>query len=51
MKEQVDLAFTVDERIADGVYYAGSFRLLKYLLEHPALLEQPISEVPDDVRI
>ncbi|MBE6564619.1 MAG: hypothetical protein E7655_05055 [Ruminococcaceae bacterium] len=51
MKEQVDLAFTVDERIADGVYYAGSFRLLKYLLEHPALLEKPIMEVPDDVRI
>ena len=35
------------ERIADGYYYAKSVRLFKYLLEHPALLERPMSEEVD----
>ena len=43
MRETVDLGLTVDERIADGYYYSKSIRLFKYLLEHPALLEQPIN--------
>ena len=43
MRETVDLGLTVDERIADGDYYSKSIRLFKYLLEHPALLEQPIN--------
>lgn len=37
MQETVDLGLTVDERIADGYYYAKSVRLFKYLLEHPTL--------------
>ena len=44
MQETVDLGLTVDERIADGYYYAKSVRLFKYLLEHPTLLERPLSE-------
>ena len=44
MRETVDLGLTVDERIADGYYYAKSVRLFKYLLEHPTLLERPLSE-------
>ena len=47
MRETVDLGLTVDERIADGYYYAKSVRLFKYLLEHPALLERPMSEEVD----
>ncbi|MCR5826438.1 MAG: hypothetical protein K6G54_07715 [Oscillospiraceae bacterium] len=47
MTETLDLGLTVDERIADGYYYAKSVRLLKFLLEHPALLEQPLSEPVD----
>ena len=43
MRETVDLGLTVDERIADGYYYSKSIRLFKYLLEHPALLEQPMN--------
>ena len=43
MRETVDPGLTVDERIADGYYYSKSIRLFKYLLEHPALLEQPIN--------
>ena len=44
MYESLDLGLTVDERIADGYYYAKSIRLLKYLLEHPDELEKPLAE-------
>ena len=47
MRETVDLGLTVDERIADGYYYSKSIRLFKYLLEHPELLEQPLSAEVD----
>lgn len=39
-----DIGLTIDERIADGYYYAKSVRLLKTLLEHPELLETPLAE-------
>lgn len=44
MKSSIDLGFTVDERISDGFYFAKSVRLMKKLLEHPELLETPLSE-------
>lgn len=44
MKETVDLGLTVDERIADGYYYSKTVRLLKTLLENPALLQMPFCE-------
>lgn len=44
MRETVDLGFTVDERIADGYYYAKSIRLFKHLLAHPELLELPLNQ-------
>lgn len=44
MRMSVDLGLTIDERIADGYYYAKTMRLLKTLLEHPELLEKPLSE-------
>ncbi len=44
MKETVDLGLTIDERLADGYYYAKSIRLLKKLLEQPELLELPLKE-------
>ena len=44
MRMSVDLGLTIDERIADGYYYAKSLRLLKTLLENPELLEKPLSE-------
>ena len=43
MKPSVDLGLTIDERIADGYYYAKTLRLLKTLLENPELLELPLS--------
>ncbi|MDD4200817.1 MAG: 2-oxo acid dehydrogenase subunit E2 [Eubacteriales bacterium] len=47
MKDSVELGLTVDERIADGYYYAKSIRLLKKLLDNPELLERPLSEEID----
>lgn len=44
MRESVDLGLTIDERIADGYYYAKTVQLLKHLLEHPELLELPLCE-------
>lgn len=44
MRDSLDLGLTVDERIADGYYCSKSIRLLKKLLEHPELLERPLSE-------
>ncbi len=43
MRPSVDLGLTIDERIADGYYYAKTLRLLKTLLENPRLLELPLS--------
>lgn len=39
----VDMSFTLDERIADGFYFARSLKLIKYMLEHPQSLEEMIS--------
>ena len=39
--EVIPLGITLDERIADGYYYSGTVALVKELLEHPELLEQP----------
>ena len=44
MKDSVDIGLTIDERIADGYYYAKTVRLLKKLLENPELLEMPLGE-------
>lgn len=44
MRMSVDLGLTIDERIADGYYYAKTVRLLKTLLENPELLELPLKE-------
>ena len=41
MKETLDLGLTVDERIADGYYYAKSMKILRKVLENPELLELP----------
>ena len=38
-RDGVKLGFTIDERIADGFYYAKSVRLFKKLAENPELLD------------
>ncbi len=42
MREVVDIGLTLDERIADGYYFAKTIKLLKYIMKHPELLELPL---------
>ena len=43
-RHQVSCGFIIDERIADGFYYAKTIKLFKYLIENPELLERPLNE-------
>jgi len=45
--EVIDLKFTLDERISDGVYYQGTIDLLTDLIENPEKLEVPPQTLPD----
>lgn len=47
MREMLDVGLTIDERLADGYYYAKSVKLFTHLLQHPEELERPISEEPE----
>ncbi|MBQ6401751.1 MAG: 2-oxo acid dehydrogenase subunit E2 [Firmicutes bacterium] len=47
MKDSLDLGITIDERLADGYYYAKTIKLVKKLLENPELLEQPLAREVD----
>ena len=40
----VDVGATLDERIADGFYFARSLKLIRYIFSHPELLDRPIGE-------
>lgn len=42
MRSALEMGLTIDERIADGVYFAKSIRLLRRLLAEPELLDLPI---------
>ena len=46
----VDCKFVLDERIADGHYYAQFLQAYRYLFQHPEILENPPSKVVEDVR-
>ena len=43
MKEMLPMGFTIDERIADGFYFANSVKILRYIMNHPDILEQPLT--------
>ena len=40
-------SFTIDERIADGFYFAKSFKIFRHLIENPELLDRPLQEPID----
>lgn len=44
LRDILEIGVTLDERIADGYYFARSVRLLKFLLKHPDWLELPFNE-------
>ena len=41
IRKCIDLAFTVDERIADGYYFMTSIKKVKEILQDPSILETP----------
>ena len=43
-RDVINCTFTIDERLADGFYYAKSLRIAKYVLEHPETMIEPISK-------
>ena len=44
LKDSIDIGLTIDERIADGYYFAKTIRLFKNYMQHPEVLEQPFLE-------
>ena len=44
LRDFVDIGATLDERIADGFYFAKSLKLVNYICAHPELLDQPLEE-------
>lgn len=43
MRDSLEISFTVDERLADGFYFANSIKLIKKIFENPELVELPIN--------
>ncbi len=43
VKKGLTLSMTIDERIADGFYFANSIKILRKLVENPALIDEPIN--------
>ena len=48
-RKYIDIKFTMDERIADGYYYAAFFKQLKRIIRHPEVLDDPPEEVVQDI--
>ncbi len=44
VRDIVDIGATLDERIADGFYFARSLKLIKHIFAHPEMLEKPLGE-------
>ena len=44
IRDLVDFGVTLDERIADGFYFARSLKLIQYIFENPEMLEKPLGE-------
>lgn len=41
VRQFCEFGITLDERIADGFYFAKSCKMIEYILSHPILLEEP----------
>ncbi len=44
IRDVIDFGATLDERIADGFYFARSLKLVKHIFEHPEMLDKPLNE-------
>ena len=47
MRDTLKIGMTIDERIADGYYFAKSLKLFEHLLQHPDLLDLPAMQPVD----
>ncbi len=47
VRDIVNIGVTLDERIADGFYFARSLKLVKYLFKNPHLLDKTLGEEID----
>ena len=47
IRDVIDIGATLDERIADGFYFARSLRLVRHILANPALLYRPLNEASE----
>ena len=45
----IDTKMVLDEGTVDGHYYAQAFQALRYIFQHPEILEQPPTRVVDDI--
>ena len=44
VRKLCEFGINLDERIADGYYFAKSVNMLQYILDHPEMLEDPANE-------
>ena len=44
IRDVVNIGATLDERIADGFYFARSLKLIKHLFKNPHLLDKTLGE-------
>lgn len=47
IRKVLDVGITIDERIADGFYFAKSLKLLEYFFENPSTLEENADKIYD----
>ena len=45
LRNTIKLGLTVDERIADGYYFAKTLRILRKIFAQPELLDRPAAEL------
>lgn len=48
-KKFINVKVVADERIVDGQYYAGAFRIIRSLMMHPERLELPPDKIEEDI--
>ena len=48
-KRYLDINYTIDDRICDGVYYASGLREIRKYLKNPQLLDIPPEKVIVDI--
>jgi len=45
VRQGMEIGMTIDERIADGFYFAKSIKLFKTIIENPELLDKEITSL------